>query len=124
MFKTLLHGDFKAFQPNQKWCVDFTYLTTQMNKKVYNCSIIDLFDRSIVASVTGEFIDSNLAISTVKKALLKVKNPQNIILHSDQGSQFTSKAFTNFCKENNILQSMSRAGKPTDNAPMERFLVS
>ena len=42
-------------------------------------------------------------------------------MHSDQGVQFTSWEFVNFCKENNITQSMSKAGCPYDNAPMERF---
>lgn len=44
-----------------------------------------------------------------------------IILHSDQGSQYTSKEFTDFCTTHNITQSMSRAGCPYDNAPMERY---
>ncbi len=44
-----------------------------------------------------------------------------MILHSDQGVQFTSWKFVNFCKENNITQSISKAGCPYDNAPMERF---
>ena len=42
-------------------------------------------------------------------------------LHSDQGSQFASKNFTAYCKSQGILQSMSRAGCPYDNAPMESF---
>ena len=46
---------------------------------------------------------------------------KGIILHSDQGSQFTSKEFIEFCKANGVIQSMSRAGCPYDNAPMERY---
>ena len=42
-------------------------------------------------------------------------------MHSDQGVQFTSKVFTEFCKENNTTQSMSKVGYPYDNAPMERY---
>lgn len=44
-----------------------------------------------------------------------------VILHSDQGSQYTSKEFTDYCSDHNITQSMSRAGCPYDNAPMERY---
>ena len=44
-----------------------------------------------------------------------------MILHSNQGVQFTSWDFVNFCKDNNVTQSMSKAGCPYDNAPMERF---
>lgn len=42
-------------------------------------------------------------------------------VHSDQGSQYTSKEFTEFCEELGITQSMSKAGYPYDNAPMERY---
>ena len=44
-----------------------------------------------------------------------------MILHSDQGVQFTSWDFVNFCKDNNVIQSMSKAGCPYDNAPMEGY---
>lgn len=44
-----------------------------------------------------------------------------LILHSDQGSQFTSKAFVEFCEAVHVTQSMSKAGYPYDNAPMERY---
>ena len=46
--------------------------------------------------------------------------PQNLILHSDQGSQFTSAEFVQHCRKLGISQSMSRAGCPYDNEPMER----
>ncbi len=42
-------------------------------------------------------------------------------MHSDRGSQFTSKEFVEFCEANDITQSMSRAGCPYDNSPMERY---
>lgn len=89
----------------------------------YNCTIIDLYDRSVFASVSGRNITAELAIKTLSKAILQhpwvLKN--GIILHSDQGSQYTSKEFTDFCTTHNITQSMSRAGCPYDNAPMERY---
>ena len=90
-------------------------------EKHYNCSILDLYDRSVVASICADKIDATLAINTLKKALKQEKFPKNIIFHTDQGSQFTSKAFVSFCKEFKVVQSMSRAGVPYDNAPMERF---
>ena len=121
VFDNLLNRDFTASKPNEKWCIDFTYLHTQNDGKCYNCTILDLYDRSIVASVTGKNIDSDLAIRTVRAALSQAKKSKSIILHSDQGSQFTSKKFTAFCKNNKIVQSMSRAGNPYDNAPIERF---
>ena len=81
-----------------------------------------MHDRSVIASITDRNITSDLAIRTLKKALdSQPKIQGELILHSDQGVQFTSKAFTEFCKENNITQSMSKAGYPYDNAPMERY---
>ena len=121
VFPNLLKRNFMADSPNQKWCTDFTYIALSNGRTVYNCSILDLYDRRIVASMNGIDITSELAIRTLKTALLKSGSPKNVILHSDQGSQFTSKEFTLFCKENNVIQSMSHAGCPYDNAPMERF---
>ncbi len=88
----------------------------------YNCTIIDLYDRSVVASITDRHITSDLAIRTLQKALdLQSTINDRLILHSDQGTQYTSKAFTEFCESVNVTQSMSKAGYPYDNAPMERY---
>jgi transposase InsO family protein len=122
VFPNLLQQDFKADKINSKWCTDFTYLYLVDGSKRYNCSIIDLHDRSVVASLNGKEITSDLAIQTVKKALISQPSVKGqLILHSDQGSQFTSKEFVEFCKLVHITQSMSKAGYPYDNAPMERY---
>ena len=122
VFENLINQDFFAEEKNQKWCTDFTYLFLTDGSKRYNCSILDLHDRSIVASITDKNINSDLAIRTVKKALeSQTKINKNLILHSDQGSQYTSKAFIEFCESSGITQSMSKAGCPYDNSPMERY---
>lgn len=122
LFDNLIKQNFIADYPNQKWCTDFTYLPLTNGKTVYNCSIIDLYDRRVVASVNDMNITSKLAIKALQQAFtVNPKRKDGLILHSDQGSQFTSKEFTDFCKSVNITQSMSRAGCPYDNAPMERF---
>ena len=101
---------------------NFTYLKLTDGTFRYNCSILDLYDRSIVASITAREMTSELAIKTLEKGLRKVKKIRNkIILHNDQGSQYSSKKFVEYCKKNMIQQSMSRAGCPYDNAPMERY---
>lgn len=121
IFNNLVGQDFTPNEPNQVWCTDFTYLQLSNGSKRYNCSIIDLFDRSIVASLNSKWIDANLAIQTMEIALSSNKIKDALILHSDQGSQFASREFINYCAENAITQSMSRAGNPYDNSPMERF---
>ncbi len=121
IFENLLKQDFNADKGNIRWCIDFTYLFFGRHNKRYNCTIIDLHDRRVAASVSGNRINAKLAVETVKKALKRSGVKGGMILHSDRGSQFTSKEFIEFCKENNITQSMSRPGCPYDNAPMERY---
>lgn len=122
VFDNLLKQNFISDSINKKWCTDFTYLFLTDGSKRYNCSIIDLHDRSVVASLNGKEITAELAVNTLKKAIAS-QLPQNgqLILHSDQGSQFTSKVFIEYCNSQKITQSMSKAGCPFDNAPMERY---
>lgn len=121
IFDNLVARNFTTERPNQIWCTDFTYLTLKNGAKRYNCSIIDLYDRSVLASLNSKWIDSSLAINTLEIALSNNKTKDELILHSDQGSQFASRDFINYCADNDVIQSMSRAGNPYDNAPMERF---
>ncbi len=122
VFPNLLGQNFVVEQPNRIWCTDFTYLFLQNGAVRYNCTIIDLYDRSVVASVNDRWMTSDLAIRAVNKALACTGcDATKLILHSDQGSQFTSLEFVLYCKELGITQSMSHAGCPYDNAPMERY---
>ena len=121
IFPNLLNQHFEVSEKNKVWCTDFTYLFLSNGALRYNCTIIDLYDRSIIASLNGKEITSQLAIKTLQKALKHHKPDKGLILHSDQGSQFTSREFTEFCEANHVQQSMSQAGCPYDNAPMERF---
>lgn len=122
IFPNILSQNFEVEKPNQVWCTDFTYLYLSNGSVRYNCSIIDLHDRSIVASENGRWITSELAIATIEKALAATNaNPESLTLHSDQGSHFTSLEFILYCKDKGITQSMSHAGCPYDNAPMERY---
>ena len=120
-FENLLLGqDFTAEAINQKWLTDFTYLFLMGGDIRYNCTILDLHDRSVIASVTDRHMTSDLAIRTLKKALDSQRTiSRDLILHSDQGSP--SKAFTQFCAQRGVTKSMSKAGCSYDNAPMERY---
>lgn len=123
VYENKLNQDFHAEEINQKWCTDFTYLFLTDGSKRYNCTIIDLYDRSVVASITDRNITADLAKRTLEKAIRSEPriNLRKLLLHSDQGSQYTSKEFTEFCEVLGVTQSMSRAGCPYDNAPMERY---
>lgn len=121
IFDNLLKQKFEVDEKNKVWCTDFTYMRQPNGKFRYNCSIIDLFDRSAVASVNGNYINTELAIKTLKMALKSEDPSKGLIPHSDQGVPFASWEFVRFCKEHGVTQSMSKAGCPYDNAPMERF---
>ena len=122
LFRNILEQDFTCDEINTKCCTDFTYLYLSDGSKRYNCTIIDLHDRSVVASITDRNITSELAIRTLRKAIESQSEIKGVlILHSDQGSQYTSKDFTEYCKRMTVTQSMSKAGYPYDNAPMERY---
>ena len=88
--KENLHADM----PNQKWYTDFTYLFLKNGGVRYNCIIMNLYDRNVVASITNQHITSDLTIRTLQKALDSQHLAKgSLILHNDQGSQYTSKAF-------------------------------
>lgn len=123
VYKNKLEQDFRSSEISQKWCTDFTYLFLTDGSKRYNCTIIDLHDRSVIASITDKHITADLAKRTLQKAIDSQPeiDVSKLMLHSDQGSQYTSKEFTDFYENLDITQSMSKAGYPYDNAPMERY---
>ena len=87
-----------------------------------NCTVMDLHDRSVVASIIGRRITSGLAIRTLRRAMdSRPGSKEGLILHGDQGSQYTSRAFVEFCESAGATRSMGKAGYPYDNAPMERY---
>jgi transposase InsO family protein len=121
VFPDLLNQNFNVDAPNKVWLVDFTYLLRPGGTTMYNCTIMDLFKRNVVASLNGSRLNAQLAADTLSIAIKRNTPARGLILHSDQGSQLTSRAFVEFCAKNYVQQSMSRAGCPFDNAPMERF---
>lgn len=120
-FENHVKQNFCTEAKNKIWCTDFTYLHLTDGSMRYNCTVIDLYDRRVVATLSSKTIDTKLAIDTLEIALKKNKKIDGLILHSDQGSQYTSHNFTDYCERNKIIQSMSKSGCPYDNAPMERY---
>lgn len=120
-YTNVLDRDFVAERPNQKWVTDITYVRTTQGWG-YLSVIKDLFDGFIVSYKFGRFNSVELVTSTVKDALRKEKVTDGLTLHSDQGHQYTSRAYHGvLTKEYNITPSMSRRGNCWDNAPMENF---
>jgi transposase InsO family protein len=117
-YENILSREFKADRPNQKWVTDISYIHTKQGV-LYLSMIRDLYDNFVVAYNTGTRQTQNLVTETIKKAKKEVAN--GLILHSDQGGQYSSPAYHTLTKEYNILPSMSRAANPLDNAPAENF---
>jgi putative transposase len=120
-YPNLLNRDFVATRPNQKWVTDVTYIDTQQGWG-YLSTIKDLYDGFIVAHVFARNNSIALVTNTVRQAQQKEKVTEGLILHSDQGTQYTSQAYLDvLTNEYNITPSMSRPGNCWDNAPMENF---
>ncbi len=121
VYKNKLNQNFRADKINQKWCTNFTYLFLTDGSKRYNCTITDLHDRIVIASITDRNITANLAKRTLEKAIHSQPgiDLSKLLVHSDQGRQYTSKEFTEFCEDLGITQSMSKAGYPYDNALLD-----
>lgn len=120
-YPNLLDRDFIATRPNQKWVTDVTYILTQQGW-AYLSTIKDLFDGFIVGHVFSQNNSIAMVTATVKQAQQTEKVTAGLILHSDQGHQYTSQAYQDvLTREYNITPSMSRRGNCWDNAPMENF---
>ncbi|WP_419393611.1 IS3 family transposase [Cytobacillus praedii] len=117
--ENILNRNFKAERPNEKWVTDITYLPYG-SSMLYVSTIMDLYNNEIIAYTISSIQDTNFVLSTLKEALNK-RRPKHVLLHSDQGSVYTSYAYQNFAKEKGIITSMSRKGNCHDNAVIESF---
>ncbi len=125
VFPNILNRNFSVTERNKVWCTDFTYIRLINGKMRYNCTIIDLAKREAITTVNSKWINSDLAIEALSKALERESPDEGLVLHSDQGVQFTSWAFVEYCKSQGIIrQSMSKTDCPYDNTSMERFYKS
>ena len=115
----LLEQNFKSDAPNQKWVTDITYLPFG-ESMLYLSTILDLYNNEIIAYKVSDTQNAQLVLDTLEMACQK-RNTAGTILHSDQGAQYTSRAFQLTTKENGIITSMSRKGNCFDNAVIESF---
>ena len=119
--ENILNREFNASYPNEKWLTDVTeFKVIGTRQKLYLSSILDLYDKSIVAYEFSLYNNNILVFKTFDKAIEKNPNAKPIF-HSDRGFQYTSKSFKIKLDEQGMIQSMSRVGKCIDNGPMEAF---
>ena len=116
----LLNRNFTTDAPNKVWDTDVTYLIFK-GSRAYLSTIIDLYDRKVVAYKISKHNDNKLVMDTLNEAIAKRKDVSGLIIHSDQGFQYTSYEYKAICESNGITISMSRKGTPIDDSPIESW---
>ena len=119
-YKNLLNRQFQQKQPNKFWVTDITYIPIP-GRMLYMCAVLDLCGRTVLAWRIGDDMSSSLVTDTIRDALIQERVAGGLALHSDQGSQYTSRAYFDLSQEYHFSPSMSSPGCPYDNAAMENF---
>ena len=118
--KNVLDRDFAPDAPNQTWVTDITYIRTYEGW-LFLAAVMDLYSRQIVGWATQPTMTSDLVLQALLAAVWKRKPGPGVMVHSDQGSQFTSSDWQSFLKAHHMVPSMSRRGNCHDNAVAESF---
>ena len=118
----LVKREFVAKDLNQLWVADMTYIPT-WEGFLYLAVVTDVFSRKVVGWAFGVQMTADLVIMALNMAL-HTRKPDSVIHHSDQGSQYTSVAFGNRCREMGVRPSMGSVGDAYDNAMAESFFAS
>ena len=119
----LLEQDFEASKPNERWSSDITAIATREGW-LYLCAILDLYSRAVVGWSMSERMKGELVTDALNMAILRRAPEGPLLVHSDQGSQFTSDHYQRLLKNNGMTSSMSRKGCCWDNAVSESFFAS
>jgi len=106
-------------QPDEVWVGDITYIPLAGGKWAYLAVWMDLFSRRIVGWHLDVHMQESLITTAFKKALYSRRPAKGLIVHSDRGGQYASNNFRKLIADYSLLQSMSRADNPYDNAFME-----
>jgi putative transposase len=114
---------FAATAPNEAWVTDITYIRTHEGW-LYLAVVLDLHSRMVIGWSMKPRLTSDLALDAILMAVWKRQPKDQVIVHSDQGSQYGSDDWMRFCKEHGLVPSMSRRGNCYDNAVAESFFSS
>jgi putative transposase len=116
----LLNRQFSVASPNIAWVSDITYVKVG-SKWNYLTVFIDLYSRIVVGWDLSASLDRHSMIYAFKKALLRRRPGQGLLVHSDRGVQYASADFRKLLQKTEFVQSMSRKGNCWDNAVAESF---
>jgi putative transposase len=118
----LVHRHFVAEGPNALWVADLTYVPTWAGF-IFLAIVLDVWSRRIVGWAIGEQMTADLVLAALNMAIAQ-RRPNDVIHHSDQGSQYTSIAFGQRCRKMGVRPSMGSVGDAYDNAMAESFFAS
>ena len=118
----LVRRNFTADGPNILWLVDITYVPTMVGF-IYLAVVLDAWSRRVVGWSFSADLKTRLVLDALDMAVA-VRKPVNVIHHSDKGSQYTSLAFGNRCKEAGVRPSTGSVGDAYDNAMCESFFAT
>ena len=118
----LVDRNFMADQPNRLWVADITYVPTWAGF-LYLAVVLDAYSRRIVGWSMATTLGTQLVLGALNMAVV-TRRPRSVIHHSDQGSQYTSIAFGQRCREAGVRPSMGSVGDAYDNAMCESFFAT
>lgn len=118
-----LNREFNVSSVNQVWCGDITYVWAEGSWH-YLAVVLDLYRRCVVGWALSSKPNAELVVKALDMAYEQRGRPNNVMFHSDQGSQYSSRKFRQRLWRYRMKQSMSRRGNCWDNAPMERVFRS
>ena len=118
----LVKREFVATDINQLWVADMTYVPTWQSF-LYLAVVTDVFSRKVVGWAFGAQMTADLVVSALNMALF-TRQPESVIHHSDQGSQYTATVFGKRCAEMGVRPSMGTVGDAYDNAMAESFFAT
>lgn len=121
VYPNVLDQQFDAKRPNESWVSDITYIWTNEGW-LYLAGVKDLYTKELVGYAINNRMTADLVCRALNMAI-KNKRPSNeLIVHSDRGSQYCSHAYHKIIKQHQFTGSMSGRGNCFDNAPIESFL--
>jgi len=118
-----LQQQFVVCEPDIAWVSDITYIKTYEGW-LYLAVVLDLFSRRVIGWSMQPNMTSDIVIKALLMAVWRRKTKKEVIVHSDQGSQYASGDYRDFLSANNLIASMSRRGHCLDNAVAESFFHS
>jgi putative transposase len=115
-----LDRQFDVTAPDTAWVTDITYIRT-CEGFAYLAVVIDLYSRRVIGWALQNRQTTDVVLQALLMAVWRRKPKEKVLIHSDQGSQFTSMDWASFLKHHNLVHSMSRRGNCHDNAVAESF---